>query len=245
MSLVPAIVAVVVCSTSLHTRNRLRARLGWYALLFAVGVWIYTQRAAWLERLDRRYFREHYSAQKLLRELADDAQGAGGLKDVLPVVARRIEAALHPNYVVPLLRSEDGRFYGTLDPADPRGLRFAAGDKAIRLLAVLGHPLVVGGGAPRSVFDQLPDGERRALAALQTELLVGISGPGDTIEALLALGMKRSEEPFTADDIDLLAAVASNLKSRLPLSATSEECEACGARTPPAAGGARPTAWCW
>jgi hypothetical protein len=235
LSLIPAIVAVVVIDIYTHPEPP-GARLGWYALLFAVGVWIYTQRSAWLERLDRRYFREHYSAQKLLRELADDAQGSGGLKDVLPVVARRIEAALHPNYVVPLLRSEDGRFYETLDSADPRGLRFAAGDKAIRLLAVLGHPLVVGSGAPHSVFDQLPDGERRALAALQTELLVGISGPGDTVEALLALGMKRSEEPFTAADIDLLAAIASNLKSRLPLSATTEECEACGATYPTGSG---------
>ncbi len=87
----------------------------------------------------------------------------------------------------------------------------------------------MGSGAPRSVFDELPEDERRALVALETELLVAIAGPGDTVEALLALGMKRSEEPFSSEDLDLLTAVAMNLKSLLPRSATSEECDSCGA----------------
>jgi eukaryotic-like serine/threonine-protein kinase len=234
LSLIPAVALVFLVDVYTHPRapgGGLRERVWWYAGLLAAAVWIYRRRADWLEALDRRYFREQYSAQKLLRELAGDLEKATQLEDLLPAVARRIEAALHPKYVALLLRSHDGRFYESVDRTEPppHTLRFSAGDKAIRLLAVLGRPLVVGSGAPRSVFDELPEDERRALVALETELLVAIAGPGDTVEALLALGMKRSEEPFSSEDLDLLTAVAMNLKSLLPRSATSEECDACGA----------------
>jgi eukaryotic-like serine/threonine-protein kinase len=235
LSLIPAAALLFLLDLYLSPEASIRGLAGghvwWYAALFAAAVWIYTRRDEWLDALDRRYFREHYSAQKLLRDLAEDLHKTVRFEEVLPAVAGRIDAALHPKYVALLVRSADGRFY---EPRDwnngvPAGLRFSAGDKAIRLLAVLGRPLVVGADAPRSVFDQLPDDERGALLALGTELLVAVPGPGDTVEAVLALGMKRSEEPYSSEDLDLLAAVALNLKTVLPASATTEECDTCGA----------------
>ena len=235
LSLIPAVVAVFLLDLYAHPETPVggvpAGHLWWYGGLLAAAVWIYRRRDDWLDALDRRYFREQYSAQKLLRDLAEDLQKTSRLEELLPAVAGRIEAALHPKYVALLVRSPDGRFYepaNTSRPA-PQALRFSAGDKSIRLLAVLGRPLVVGAQAPRSVFDQLPDDERSALLALETELLVAVPGPGDTVEAVLALGMKRSEEPYSGEDIDLLAAVALNLKTLLPTSATTEECETCGA----------------
>jgi len=231
LSLIPAIVVIFLIDVFSHPEDAdSAAHMGWYAGLLGVAMWIYSRRADWLDALDRHYFREHYSAQKLLRELAQDVQSSKRLDDILPAVVGRIEAALHPNYVALLMRSQDGRFYESQDRAHP--LRFSAGDKAIRLLAVLGRPLVVGAGAPRSVYHQLPDEERRALDDLEVELLVGITGPGDTVEWVMALGMKRSEEPFTSEDLDLLTTIALSLKSLLPLSSTTEECDTCGASFP-------------
>lgn len=232
LSLIPAVVLIFLLDVYSHPAASAPAgHVWWYAALLGVTVWIYRRRADWLNALDRRYFREHYSAQKLLRDLAEDVQTSVPFEDLLPVLVSRIEAALHPSYIALLVRSQDGRFYDSIDntlvKATP--LRFSAGDKAIRLLAVLARPVVVGAGAPRSVFHQLPEDERRAIVELATELLVGIPGPGDTIEAIMALGMKRSEEPFTSEDIDLLAAVALNLKPLMPLSSKTEECETCGA----------------
>jgi hypothetical protein len=232
LSLIPAVVLVFLLDVYSHPEAPAPAgHVWWYAALLGVGAWIYWRRADWLNALDRRYFREHYSAQKLLRELAEDVQTSAPFEDLLPIVVSRIEAALHPGYIALLVRSQDGRFYESADNTHVGStpLRFSAGDKAVRLLAVLGHPVVVGAGAPRSVFHQLPEDERRAIEQLETEVLVGIPGAGDTIEAMMALGMKRSEEPFTSEDIDLLAAVALNLKPLLPLSSTTEECETCGA----------------
>ncbi len=235
LSLIPALVVIFLVDAFSHPDGAAPAQhLWWYAALLGAAVWIYRRRADWLEALDRHYFREAYSAQKLLRELAEDLQRSKRLDDVLPAVVGRIEAALHPNYVALLMRSPDGRFYESLDRTHP--LRFSAGDKALRLLAVLGRPLVVGAGAPRSVYHQLPDEERRALDDHEVELLVGITGAGDTVEGVMALGMKRSEEPFTGEDLDLLATVALNLKSLLPLSSTTEECDTCGTTFPTGTG---------
>jgi len=242
LSLIPAVILLFVLDLYTHPDSAVSELGGghvWAACaLFGTGVWIYRRRDAWLETLDRRYFKERYNAQKLLRELGEDLQKGTYLENVLPAAARRIEAALHPQYVAVLLRSPDGRFYESHEPA--RGahasIRFPAGDRAIRLLAVLCRPLVVGPEAPRTVFDQLPDDERQVLSVLGTELLIPIQGPGDTIEAVLALGMKRSEEPYSSEDIDLLTAAALNLRMALPLSATTEECATCGASYPAGTG---------
>jgi tRNA A-37 threonylcarbamoyl transferase component Bud32 len=235
LSLIPAVTLLFLADIYAHpdrSLSRLRGGYLWgYVVLIGAGVWIYRRRAAWLDALDRRYFKERYNAQKLLRELAEDLQKGTHLEDILPAAARRIEAALHPQYVAVLLRSPDGRFYESMQPAGPAQppVRFSAGDRVVRLLAVLCRPLVVGPEAPRTVFDQLPEDERTALAALQTELLIPVQGPGDTVEAVLALGMKRSEEPYSSEDLDLLTAAALNLRRLLPLSATTEECGTCGA----------------
>jgi tRNA A-37 threonylcarbamoyl transferase component Bud32 len=235
LSLIPAVTLLFLFDVYSHPDRPLTqlrgGQLWWYAVLIGAGVWIYRRRDAWLEALDRRYFKERYNAQKLLRELAEDLQKGTHLEDILPAAARRIEAALHPRYVAVLLRSQDGRFYESLPPASapPPSIRLSAGDRAIRLLAVLCRPLVVGPAAPRTVFDQLPDDERTALAALETELLIPVQGPGDTVEAVLALGMKRSEEPYSSEDLDLLTAAALNLRTVRPSSATTEECATCGA----------------
>ena len=242
LSLVPAVTLLLLLDFYTHPDPswlQLGGADAWGALvLLTLGVWAYRRRDAWLDALDRRYFKERYNAQKLLRELAEDLQHGTHLEDVLPAAARRIEAALHPQHVAVLLRSPDGRFYESAHAAgaaQPR-VRFPAGDRAIRLLAVLCRPLVVGPDAPRTVFDQLPEGERNVLAALGTELLIPIQGSGDTVEAVFALGMKRSEEPYTTEDMDLLTAAALHLRMALPLSATTEECATCGTSYPAGTG---------
>ena len=234
LSLIPAAGLLLILDVTTQPNATLAElfgrRIWWYATMAAGVAWVYHRRHDWLEALDRRYFREHYNAQQLLGELAENLRCGGQLLDVAPVVIARIDAALHSSYVAVLVRSDDRRFYECVGSSDSahRTLRFPAGDKAIRLLALLGQPLIVGRNAPRSVFDQLPDDERRALVANETELLVGVAGPGDTVEGVLALGVKRSEEPYSREDLELLATVALNLRAALPVSDTTEECDSCG-----------------
>jgi eukaryotic-like serine/threonine-protein kinase len=236
--LVPASALPFVADMITHRESPLgdvvRNHLWWYAALVCAAAWIHHSRQRWLDALDRRYFREHYSAQLLLRELAEDLQRSSQLAQLAPAVLGRIEAALHPTYVALLVRSEEGRAYESVasTPPEHQQVTFSPDDKAIRLLEVLGQPLVVGRDAPRSVFDELPDEERLALGQNGTELLVAVTGPGDRIQGVLALGVKRSEEPYSREDRDLLSAIAMNLRGTLPQAATIEECEACGASYP-------------
>jgi eukaryotic-like serine/threonine-protein kinase len=236
--LVPATAVPFIADMLSHRQASMgdvvRGHLWWYAALVCATAWIYHSRNRWLDALDRKYFREHYSAQRLLRELAEDLQRSSQLDQLASAVVGRIEAALHPTYVALLVRSEEGSSYEAVvaTPPEHPGVSFSSGDRAIRLLEVFGQPLVVGRDAPRSVFDELPDEERRTLGQSGTELLVAVTGPGDRIQGVLALGVKRSEEPYSREDRDLLSAIAMNLRGSLPQAATIEECEECGASYP-------------
>ncbi len=74
------------------------------------------------------------------------------------------------------------------------------------------------------------------LRQARIELLVPIAMMQAQDETLLALGAKRSEEPYTGEDLDLLAAIAAHLALQLEiptavpahLSESFEECPQCG-----------------
>jgi len=84
---------------------------------------------------------------------------------------------------------------------------------------------------------QLPHEETEFLRQARIELLVPIVTATERTEALLALGPKRSEEPYASEDQDLLIAIASSLALLLerpsgtgaPRSNLFEECPQCGA----------------
>jgi serine/threonine-protein kinase len=79
------------------------------------------------------------------------------------------------------------------------------------LVRLLGKPLEVPQTGSGWLTEQLPHDETTFLRQSRIELIVPISTSLDRTEALLALGVKRSEEPYTREDLDLLAAVASSL----------------------------------
>ena len=60
----------------LHGDQPLRAVLvdrGWtYGTIAAVTLFAYSQRERWMASLDRRFFRERYAAQQILRAVVED-----------------------------------------------------------------------------------------------------------------------------------------------------------------------------
>src|SRR4029453_2931789 len=121
-----------------------------------------------------------------------------------------------------------------------------AGSKLVGLLHLLGKPLEfqLEGSGWRD--QRLPREESKFVRRARIELLVPIaSGPVQT-EALLALGVKRSEEPYTREDQELLETITASLAllleqpsrvTQLP-SITFQECPECGGCYEPAAGAA-------
>ena len=104
------------------------------------------------------------------------------------------------------------------------------------LVRLLGKPIEVPQTATGWLKEQLPQEETAFLCQARIELIVPIASAADRTEALLALGVKRSEEPYTREDLDLLVAIASSLALLLkkpspagaPRSNAFEECPQCG-----------------
>lgn len=241
-ALVPAFAALLVLDLLLHAHQPLidilRAR-GWvYLLLGGLALAAHLQRRRWLETLDRRFFRERYDAQHLLREVVEELRQAGGFDQVAPRVVAQIEAALHPEFVALLVRQPQEPSYRPLAaaPAGQAPPALPADSKLVALVKVLGKPLEVPQTESGWLQQQLPHEETDFLRRARIDLLVPIATAPERTEALLAVGPKRSEEPYTREDQDLLVAIASSLALLLEkpavaparLSTAFEECPRCG-----------------
>ena len=214
VSVAPVMAAALVLDLLAHGDEPLAAvlgRRGWiYALLGGLALASHRESHGWLESLDRRFFRERYDARRLLLEVVDEVRQAESLERVAPRVVASLEAALHPEFVVLLAADPHLSDYHALASA-PAGQEVAtlpAESKLMDLLRLLGRPLSV---SPGSLSDELPAEEVEVLRAAGIELLVPIATVPEAGEAILALGGKRSEEPYTREDRDLLMAVAGGL----------------------------------
>jgi hypothetical protein len=214
----------------------LRAR-GWmYATFAAVAIIARWQRNDWLDALDRRYFRERLNAQRLLRGISEEIRNATALDEIAARVVARIEAALHPAFVALLVRrSSEALFQAVAISPDTTG-RFSlpATSKLIDVVRMMKKPVQFEDLERSWLFRHLPASDVEWLARTGVEALVPIQLDEQMTEAIFALGPKRSEEPYTAEDDDLLMAIADNvawlLRRTAPPAARAvlEECPACG-----------------
>lgn len=242
LAVVPALGILLVFDLALNSHEPLalilRAR-GWvYAALGGLVLAAYWRRKPWLEALDRRFFRERYNAQRLLRDVVEEIRGAKDLHRVSPRVVARFESALHPEFVSLMVREPGMPSYESWAsaPASQAPPPLAADSKIVAMARVLGKPLEV--LADSGWLEQpLPHAERDFFRRARIDLLVPIAIPPGHMEALLVLGIKRSEEPYTREDQELLEAIAASLgllfehptsrPARVPQ--IFDECPQCGA----------------
>ncbi len=242
LTVVPALGVVLLADLLLHGQQPLLEILrtrGWiYVVLGGLAAVAYVKRQSWLQALDRRFFRERYDAHRLLREVVEKIREARSFGQVAPQAVTRIETALHPEFVVLLSREPQEPTYRSLAvaPAGQALPTLPAESKLMSLLRLLGKPIEVPQTATGWLKEQLPHVETAFLRQTRIELLVPIATATDRTEALLALGLKRSEEPYTREDLDLLVAIASSLALLLEKpggvpaarSDTFGECPQCG-----------------
>ncbi len=241
-SLMPALGALLIVDVLMHSDQPLSTFLkarGWaYVAVGLLALLARARRRQWLNSLDRRFFREHYNAQQILRQVSDDIRRIGDFERVTPRVVAQIEAALHPEFVALFVRQPQDVSYRVVAAA-PVGLSpppLRVDSTLLALLRVLAKPLEVSAGDVEWLAQQLPADEVRFLERSRIDLLVPIVTNPDRAESVLVLGVKRSEEPYTRQDTDLLAIIASNLALLLerpasmpaPAIDTFEECPDCG-----------------
>jgi tRNA A-37 threonylcarbamoyl transferase component Bud32 len=243
LSLVPALIALMALDLYSQRREavaKLFATRGTvYILLAGAALVAHRERHRWLDALDRRFFRERYDAQRLLRKVAEEIRSSEDFEQASAHVAARVHLALHPAFAVVLVRDRHApgyhRIAGVPEGEGPSGL--PADGKMVGLALVLGRPIEVRASEAGWLEGEVGPAEAAVLTAARVELLVPIPSPAETGEwsALLALGPRRSEEPYAAEDLDLLQAAAYSLGSlsgRIPGSAVARrrfaECPRCG-----------------
>jgi eukaryotic-like serine/threonine-protein kinase len=241
VSIVPATGAIFLTDLWINRQipfaEILRAR-GWgYVGLVGLAVVARLHRREWLDGLDRRFFRERLNAQRLLHGIGAEVRAATDVDAVAPHVVRQIKAALHPEFVALLVRRPDERLYHPVAaaPAATDLVPLSSESKIVGVLEWLQKPIQFPAGNRTWLLRQLPPEEVGLLRRLNIELLVPIRLGIGVKEALFALGPKRSEEPYSTEDEDLLMAIGDSLALLLARDSISpserdafEECSTCG-----------------
>ena len=234
LSVVPATGLVLALDVLVHRSQRLSeiaADRGLiYLVLGAGALALHLKRKSWLDGLDRRFFRERYDACRLLSRVADDVRRSASFDEAARHVIARIDDALHPESASLMVRSPgDGTFHSaaSIQEAPPP---VPAGARLVALARVLGKPLENAQGGRGWLQQQLPRAEVGFLRRARVEWLFPVSLRESGTEAFLLLGPKRSEEPYSREDRQLLEAVTASLSLLLdrPVPSGFTECSTCG-----------------
>jgi Protein kinase domain len=168
------------------------------------GMILLQRREGLLDRIDRRFFREAYDARRTLGMLVDRCRWVGDPAELAAVVRSEIGSAFHPQAVwVLLLEQHRPVFLSPVEgvaplPAD-RFLVSAVNRSEGHLDCDLESP---------DAHAQLPLQDRHWLVDAGVRYLIPLRDGSQSLVGLLALGEKRSGIPYTAEDHQLLAAVA-------------------------------------
>jgi tRNA A-37 threonylcarbamoyl transferase component Bud32 len=214
----------------------LKTHAGSYVAIAALAALVSTQRQKWLSALDRRFFREKYDAQQLFREIVEDIRRAENVEEVAPRVVGRVAEALHTQGCGLLVRKPGDSVYRIVAaaPAGSLSTDLPATNKLIPLVRMLECPVPITQAGTGWVGQQLPQVDKDFLQKAHVELLVPVALKEGSTEALLVLGGKLSEEPYSQEDTALLENVAGALAlllmrgSAIQPGRSFEECPTCG-----------------
>jgi hypothetical protein len=236
---IPILAGILIFDLIVHKDKPFGALVsahGWaYGLMAVAGVIAHRKQSQWTEVLDRRFYREHYNAQQLLRQTVDEIRTSSNLAEVAPKAVARIEQALHPVSVSILMREESEPVYRCIAsmPPDicPRGL--SAESKLMAVFRLFAKPLQMSLTESGWLKQQLPPEDTNVLREGRIDLMVPIALASQGREAIIVLGPKKSEEPYSGEDQELLSGIGSALALLLERPLTSalsgfEECPRCG-----------------
>jgi hypothetical protein len=236
---IPILAGILIFDLVVHKDQPfgvLLSQHGWaYALMGVVGMVAHKKKSQWMEVLDRRFYREHYNAQQLLRQTVDEIRASSNLAEVAPKAVARIEQALHPEFVAMLMREGTEPLYRSIASAPPdvypRGL--SAESKLMSAFRLFAKPLQISLAESGWLKQQLPSEDTNFLRDTRIDLMVPIVTAPHGREALMVLGPKKSEEPYGGEDQELLSGIGSALALLLERPVTSalggfEECPRCG-----------------
>jgi phosphoserine phosphatase RsbU/P len=201
---IQVLISAAVLSGALYlaTEGGLRRPQQMQMIAFGVlFVALFRRLANWLQKwIDRRFFREAVSAERVLGELADKVRSMVEVRPLLVTVTGTISSTLHVPRVAALMQ-ENGDYapahalgFGAIPP-----VRFPSDGVVAGKLRQSAEPL-------RISPSRWPE-DRKQLEALHAELLLPLA-VRDRLLGFLSLGPKLSEEPYSPNDVRLLQSVA-------------------------------------
>src|SRR5688572_8692460 len=176
--------------------------------------------------LDRQFFRTEYHAREILVSLAGRVSYETDARELLAMVVTQIDSALHPQSLTILASDSrhDAKASGRFEQVASLGIDaapLASESGIITLLKWSDKPLEIFLDDEQSPVARVPPADRAWLASLDAALLVPIFAGGSDprpLVGVISLGQKRSEEPYTAEDRELLRGIAVQMGVAVDLS---------------------------
>lgn len=166
-----------------------------------------------LEWLDRKFFREQYDARRLLLQVVSMIRGGSDMFALSRAALDEIDRALHPQHIALWQLDPEGEalrrgFFRGSAPADATAL--PATSTLALLLSNTDEPLDVHSRQTKVLLARLPEEDRDWLTRNDAHLLVPLLIERH-VAGLLLLGMRKSEEPYSREDRELLRMLAGQL----------------------------------
>ena len=175
------------------------------AVVLGFSVAAIRMRARARDTIDQTFFREAYDARQILLAVAERGHRVQRIGEWAEMVAFEIARALHLEHVTVFVIDPTGKGLTPLvGPARPPPMQSMLVDR----LTAEPDPIEIDLDRAGSPLRGLPERDRHWIADSGVELLVPVRTEVGELVGLVALGAKRSELPFTADDKALLRAVA-------------------------------------
>jgi predicted Ser/Thr protein kinase len=182
-----------------------------YVVLIPASVAAFRYRNRARQWLDQRFFREEYDARKILLSLVTRVRFETDPADLAALVVTQIDEALHPETTAILVSGiDEGRLTPvTVLHGSVESLPLEGG--LVAMLRWSDEPLELFLNDPRSPARRLPAEEQEWLECTNVALLVPVVAQDRSLVAVIALGEKRSEEAYSAEDRQLLASIAAQM----------------------------------
>jgi hypothetical protein len=210
----PLVIAMLVVEAAFHEDESFRRILLTHAWLYfgvAAAVFVFRRRrAAWLDALDRRLFRERYNAVQLLREVVARIRTTADVKTAAECAVRQIDAALHPEWLAVLGCGASDTTLSVVSggvTADP----WARYSWVMAELRAQAKPLDIALGPRSWLVEQAPADEIEFIERAGLRLIVPAVLDPAGVELIFVLGAKRSGEPYSREDKSLVQGVAESV----------------------------------
>jgi phosphoserine phosphatase RsbU/P len=157
--------------------------------------------------MDRRFFREAYNAEQVLSDLSSEVRDFVDVERLLQTVVTKVATTLHVPHISVLLRDDTGHYSAIISSINMPLPSLPPSSKPIVYLQQCDRPVLVYLSDAQSWMNEVAHEHREILKNLNAELLLPLSGRSQLL-GVVVLGSKRSEEPYSSTDLQLLETLA-------------------------------------